>query len=158
MVQRAPVVRPVSEPRARKELVELDKTLAAVEDLTPKLRKDLIDLQEMAWSQEVAERPERSSRKQGWALSDVGDPRAKRALKELDKTAFAFLNAMRQTRNLFVGGPGPNTMARDTFLGTDGHGAQGELNQLQRAQERRRARGEYVPNRLEPQPKVTGSR
>lgn len=138
--------------------MELDRTLAAVEDITPKLRADLIDLEESAWSQSVGEQQERRGRKQGWALTDVGDPRAKLALRELDQAAASFLAAARKTTNLFLGGPGASARARDTFLGSDGHGAQGELNQLERAQARRRARGEYVPHRTEPQPKVPGSR
>lgn len=148
----------MAESRGRKELVELSRTLIAVSVIAGQVERDLTDLEEMAWSQSVQERPERSSRKQGWALSDVGDPRAKTALRELDKAAAGFLAAARQTRNLFLGGAGPSARSRDTYLGSDGHGAQGELNQLTRAQERRRARGEYTPNRTEDQPKVPGSR
>jgi len=148
----------VSEARGRRELVELDKTLLSVSELAEGVRRDLVDLEEAAWSQSVSERPERSSRKQGWALSDVGDPRAKLALRELDRTAAAFLAAARQTRNLFVGGPGAQRMLGSDLGDENGQGAEAELTRLLKARDRRRERGEYTPNRVEPQLHVPGSR
>ncbi len=147
------------EPRGRKELVELDKTLSAVSDIVPKVRADLIDLQESAFSQAVGERPERSSKKLGWAHVDTGDPRAKQALRELDHAAAEMLRVCRAARNLFVGGSGANTALRGTLLGSeDGSGAEAELQASLAAQRRRNGRGEYVPNRSEPQPNVPGAR
>lgn len=149
----------MAERRGRKELVELDRTLAAVEDITPKLRADLVDLEESAWSQSVGEQQERRGRKQGWALTDVGDPRAKLALRELDQAAAAYLAAARKTTNLFLGGPGANSALRGTLLGSeDGSGAEAEHRRLLDAQNRRRGRGEYVPTATERQPPVPGGR
>lgn len=149
----------MTESRGRKELVELDKTLALVADICPKLRADLVDLEESAWTQSVGEQPERRSRKMGWALTDVGDPRAKQALRELDRTAAAFLASAQQARNLFVGGSGADTSLRGTLLGgEDGSGAESEMERLRAAQRRRREAGIYTPASTEPQPNVPGAR
>lgn len=149
----------MTESRGRKELVELDKTLALVAAICPKLRADLIDLEESAWTQSVGEQPERRSRKMGWALTDVGDPRAKHALRELDRTAASFLASAQQARNLFVGGSGANTGLRGTLLGAeDGSGAEREMQDILAAKRRRRERGESLHASTEPQPNVPGAR
>lgn len=148
----------MTERKGRKELVELSLTLVAVSSIANAVERDLIDLEEAAWSQSVQERPERSSRKQGWALSDVGDPRAKTALRELDRTAAAFLAAARMTRNLFVGGPAAPHLPGSDLGDETGAGAESELRYLIEKQRQRQARGEYTPNRVEDQLHVPGSR
>lgn len=149
----------MSEQRGRPELVRLDNALAYAADDIMRTRKNLMDAEEMAYAAHVGERGRRAPGfGHVYLYWDVGSKEAKQALSELDGACITFRSAMNKLNNLFLGGPSaPHLMGSD--LGNeDGSGAEAELSRLRAAQQRRRERGEYVPNRIEDQPHVPGSR
>lgn len=145
---------------------DLRVTIADLEQIAyraQRLAKLLPDLHVVAYERQVTgdDPPVRTSRL-GWSLDEVGRAEAKDALRLLmaERTAYgakaigsALAEHLARVQSLFSG-PGADQTLRGTLLGDErGNGAQRELTDAIKAQQRRGERGEYTPARAEPQPK-----
>lgn len=150
--------RPPTLPRdVRVTLKDLDDIVHRAQSLA----KILPDLHVLAYERQVSGEPVRATRSV-WYLDEQGLGAAKDALRELmaergsssaKALAGALAEHLERCQSLFRG-PGADTSLRGTLLGDDrGNGAQRELTEALKAQQRRGERGEYAPSRSEPQPK-----
>ncbi len=137
--------------------------LADIEHRAQMLAKILPDLHVLAYEQQnTSDEPAVRTSRSTWYLDEQGQDAAKVALRALmaergnagaKALAGVLAEHLERVQSLFRG-PGADMTLRGTLLGDErGNGAQRELIEALKAQERRTARGEYTPARSEPQPK-----
>ncbi len=126
------------------------RSMAAARELLDLLERDLDDLHALAYDRpRGGDRPNVRGGARDYALDRHGDPKARALLRTVSATldanltnlVSALLDARAYLREGEVGRRVPVRRVSST-----------ELSALIAAQHRRRARGEYVPNRTYPQP------
>lgn len=140
------------------------RDLREVEHRARVLARLLPDLHVLAYERQVHDDAGRSQRSE-WYLDEQGIERAKVVLRAITderssrgaKGIVGVLTEHLAAVNALFSGPGADNTLRGTLLGDDkGHGAQKELTEALKAQERRTERGEYTPARTEPQQRRVG--
>jgi hypothetical protein len=126
------------------------RNITATRDLLETVARDLDDLHALAYDRPKGrDRPNVRGGERDYALDRYGDPKARELLRDLATNLDQALEALHDTALaarafMRVGEVGRRVQVRRV--------SPTELAGLLAAQERRRARGEYVPNRNYPQP------